>query len=269
MKQPWESKEIKFVLNQYKKGYSRFEIAKLFNSKFKQKRSPDSIKHCIDTHGIYIEKELPKVLVIDIETKPLISYHWGTFDQNIALNQIIEDGAILSWSAKWLGSDKVFYKDQRGKKGKAINNDKELLKPLWKLMDEADTILGQNSNRFDLKKLNAKFLEHDMGAPSDYKKIDTLILAKRHFAFLSNKLEYMTKKFCKVSKKLSHGKFPGFMLWLECINGNLKAWNEMRDYNIEDVKATEELFLRLAKFDKTEVVASAMRSYEAAKKKKK
>jgi hypothetical protein len=264
MKQPWESKEIKFVLNQYKKGYSRFEIAKLFNSKFSNKRTPDSIQHCINNHGMEISQEIEKVLVIDIETRSLEVKTFGLFDQNIGLNQIVSDGGILSWSAKWLGSNEIFYKDVKGDR----NKEKELLKPLWKLMDEATIILGQNSNSFDIKTLNAKFLEFGFGAPSEYKKIDTLRLSKKHFKFISHKLEYMSKKFCKI-KKLAHSKFPGFSLWHECEKGNKEAWKEMALYNKNDVLATEELFVAIASFDKTKTTTDAMRAYEAAKKKKK
>jgi hypothetical protein len=263
MKQPWESKEIKFVLDQYKKGYSRFEIAKAFASKFKYKRSADSVKHCIDSHGADIEKELPKVLVVDIETKPMTARVWGLFDQNIALNQLVDEGGIFSWSAKWLGESEVIYKDVKGN----MSKEKQLLTPLWKLMDEADIIIGQNSNKFDIKKLNAKFLEYKLGSPSQYKKVDTLIIAKRHFSFVSNKLEWMSKKFCKL-KKLAHSKFPGFMLWDECGKGNVAAWKEMELYNKMDVLATEELFVVLSEFEKSQVVTDAMRSYNANKKKK-
>lgn len=262
-KQPWEQKEIKFVLNQYKKGYSRFEIAKLFNSKFPNKRTPDSIQHCINNHGMEIEKDLPKVLILDIETAPMVSYTWGLFDQNVGLNQIKQEGGILSWSSKWLGEDKVFYKDVKGD----MSRERELLQPLWNMMDEADIVLGQSSNKFDIKKLNAKFLEHNMGSPSSYKKIDTLLLARKHFSFVSNKLEWMSKKFCKI-KKLAHDKFPGFSLWSECLKGNKEAWIQMKAYNIQDVKATEELFVVLSEFDKTDAVTSAMRTYKANKKKK-
>jgi hypothetical protein len=132
-------------------------------------------------------------------------------------------------------------------------------------MDEADIILGQNSNAFDIKKLNSKFLEHDLGIPSYYKKIDTYSLAKKHFSLTSNKLEYMSKKFNVTYKKQDHAEFSGFKLWDECLKGNLKAWKSMEKYNNFDVLATEELFLKLAQFDRTEVVASALRSFRGRK----
>jgi hypothetical protein len=270
LKLPWEKKEIAFVINQHKKGYSRFEIAKLFTAKFSYKRSPDSIKHCIDSYGQDVEKNLPKVLILDIETAPMVGYIWGLWDQSVPLNMLVKDWFILSFSAKWLGSseDAIVYKDQRGKKGKALENDKALLKPLWKLIDEADICLHQNGIAFDMKKLNAKFLEHEMGPPSPYKNIDTLRMAKRLFSLTSNKLEYMTKKFCTKYKKQDHAEFSGFKLWDECLKGNLKAWKAMEKYNKFDVLSLEELFVKLAKFDKSEAVTSAMRTYNASKNKK-
>jgi hypothetical protein len=270
MKQPWESKEIKFVLNQYKKGYSRFEIAKLFNAKFPNKRTPDSIQHCINNHGMEIEKDLPKVLILDIETAPMVGYVWSLWDQNIPLNMLQRDWFMLSFSAKWLGSpeSEIHYKDQRGKKGKSLQNDKPLLQRLHKLMDEADCILTQNGISFDIKKINAKFIEHNMEPPSPYKQIDTLRMAKKLFGFTSNKLEYMTKKFCVKYKKQEHAEFSGFKLWDECLRGNIKAWKCMEKYNTFDVLSLEELFTKMAKFDKNENVVSAMRTYNHNKKKK-
>jgi hypothetical protein len=257
-KQEWTKPQINFVISQHKRGFSRKEITYKFNNRFpKSIRTQDSIKHCIDIHGVDVEKYIPKVLIIDIETKPMLAKVWGLFDQNIALNQIVDEGGIFSWSAKWIGSKEVLYKDVKGNKKK----EKELLKPMWELMEEADIIIGQNSNSFDIKKLNAKFLEHKLGSPSEYKKIDTMLMAKKHFKFVSNKLEYMSKKFCKI-KKLAHSKFPGFSLWDECEKGNLQAWKEMRLYNMADVEATEELFLVLSEFDKSEPVTNALRAYK-------
>ena len=37
-------------------------------------------------------------------------------------------------------------------------------------------------------------------------------------------------------------------LWTECLKGNKKAWVAMREYNIFDVLATEELYKKLIPF---------------------
>ncbi len=191
----------------------------------------------------------PKVLVFDIETAPIIAHTWGIWDQNIGLNQIKTDWHILSYAAKWLNDSpkKMFYKDQR--KAKDVTDDKALLQGIWDLLDEADIVVTQNGNSFDIKKLNARFIMNGFKPPSSYKRIDTKLLAKRHFAFTSNKLEYMSEKLNTKYKKLDHGKYPGFSLWLACLAGKQDAWKEMEKYNKYDVLSTEEMYNKMAAWD--------------------
>lgn len=266
MKKPWEKKEITFVKKEYKKGYSRKEISKKFKERFGYFRSPDSIKHCIDVNCLDIERDLPKVLLLDVETKPKKSWHWGVWNQNLSYNMMVEDGAILSWSAKWIGEDKIMYKDQRGNE-KKLMNDKELLKPLAKLMSEADIIIWQNGDRFDYGEINNRIAEHNLPIPDEYKTIDTRKLAKKHLRLPWYSLSYMTERFNKKYKKQDHKEFPGFSLWEESMKGNKKAWQCMKKYNEFDVLSMEELFVdTLSKFCKgNSRVASAIRAYQAAK----
>lgn len=194
----------------------------------------------------------PKILIIDIESAPILASVWGLFDQNVPIGQIKKDWHILSFSGKWLGDppSKVFYYDQS--KVKNVENDTVALKKIWKLLDEADIVLGQNSKRFDVKKLNARFVIQNINnrkPPSPYKQIDTLQIAKKHFGFTSNKLEYMTERLCTKYKKLKHKKYPGFEMWKECLAGNKDAWKEMKKYNIHDVLSTEELYEILAPWE--------------------
>jgi RNase_H superfamily len=193
----------------------------------------------------------PRVLLMDIETKPLLGFVWQIWEQNIALNQIHTDWSVLSWSAKWLHDppSKMMYEDLR--KSKNIDDDKQLLQGIWKLLNEADVVVTQNGNSFDIKKLNARFILNGMQPPSSYKRIDTKLLAKKHFAFTSNKLEYMTDKICKKYKKLKHTKFPGFEMWTECMKGNQAAWKEMERYNKYDVLSLEELYKAMIPWDNT------------------
>lgn len=188
----------------------------------------------------------PRILVADIETAPLLGFVWGLWENNVALNQISTDWHLLSWSAKWLGEapSKAMYQDQRNVSD--ITNDKKLLQGIWNLLDEADIVIWQNGKSFDHRKLNARFIHNGMQPPSSYRQIDTKVLAQKHFAFTSHKLEYMTDKLCKKYKKLKHKKFPGFEMWSECLKGNKAAWKEMEKYNKHDVLALEELYFILA-----------------------
>jgi len=188
---------------------------------------------------------MQKVLVLDIETQPMVAYVWDRKDVNIALNHIKSEWSIIAWSAKWLGDSpsKIIYKDVS--KQKDYSDDKAILEPLWKLIDEADIIVTQNGQSFDLPRLNARFILHGMKPPSPYTHLDTYRIVRKIAAFTSNKLEYLTDKLCTKYKKLRHGKYPGMELWKQCLNGNMDAWAEMRRYNIHDVLSTEELYLKL------------------------
>jgi len=190
----------------------------------------------------------PKILILDIETAPIMSYVWGLWDQNVSLNQIKSDWHVLSWAAKWFGESKVMYQDQRNKT-KTIEDDRELLKGIWKLLDEADIIVTQNGKAFDQKKLFARFILNGMKPPSPFKHIDTKQIASRNFAFTSNKLEYLTSKLCTKHKKLKHKKYPGFELWSACLRGDQNAWKEMERYNKLDVLSLEELYTKLIPWD--------------------
>jgi hypothetical protein len=229
------------------------DIAKVLKKEFKFDKSPESIRKTFRNrtgsqrrrkkHGVCTAK--PKVLVFDIETSPLSVLAWGIWDQIIPLSRIQEDWTVLAWAAKWLGDDpsKTVYMDTFDQRNQ--RDDKKILKVIWKMLDEADFVLGHNSDSFDVKKLNARFIQHGMQPPSSYRRLDTKKLAKKHFAFTSNKLEYITDKLCTKYKKLKHGKFPGNSLWDEFMKRNKEAQIEMEEYNKYDVLSLEEAFFKI------------------------
>jgi len=195
------------------------------------------------------KKSGPKVLLLDIETAPILAYVWSLWDQTVALNQIKEDWFVLSWCAKWLydSPNKTMYMDQRNAKN--IEDDSKILKEIWKLLDDADVVITQNGKKFDIKKLNARFILNGMKPPSSFAHIDTHQIAKKVFGFTSTKLEYMSNKLCTKYKKSKHAKFSGFELWRECLAGNLEAWKSMEQYNRYDVLSLEELYTKLRPWD--------------------
>lgn len=191
----------------------------------------------------------PRVLFLDIETKPMLGYVWSIWNQNIGLNQLHSDWSILSFAAKWKDdpASKMIYRDLA--KARNIDDDRPLLTALWKLLDRADIVVAQNGLGFDKKKIFARFAIHGMQPPSTFKMIDTKQLAKKVFGFTSNRLEYLSEQLNKKYRKLKHEKFSGFELWRECMAGNQAAWAEMQKYNQYDVLALEELYHRLIPWD--------------------
>jgi hypothetical protein len=184
----------------------------------------------------------PIIKTIDIETSPIISYHWGLWKQNIGLSQILQDWTVLSYSSKTLGDRKVRYEDVS--KQANFYDDRAIMGKLWTELDEADLVVTQNGIHFDHRKINARFIELGMKPPSPFKMIDTKVEASKVAMFTSNKLEWLSAKLTD-TPKLKHAAYPGFDLWVACLKGDPKAWAEMKKYNIRDTEATEALYLKL------------------------
>lgn len=186
-----------------------------------------------------------RIVTLDIETAPITAYVWGLFKQFVGLEQIIHDWSILSVTWKWLGDTKIHYVDTyEGGKAKDIRDDSKLLLKLWEVLDEADIVVTQNGIQFDIKKINARFIEAGMSPPSPFRQVDTKVEAVKVARFTSNKLAWLAKV-VNGSAKDKHAEFPGFELWAECLKRNPKAWAAMKKYNPIDVIETEALYLRL------------------------
>ena len=183
----------------------------------------------------------PSVIVLDIETSPIIGYAWRTWDTNLL--GIIQPSQIMSVAWKELGEDKSFCKilpDYTGYKGGKLD-DKKLVKEVWDVLDKADVVVAHHGKRFDLPKLNSRFIFHGLDAPSSYKILDTKAAASKYFAFDSNSLNNLGHYF-GVGEKIENG---GFSLWEKCMGGDLDAWELMRSYNVQDVLLLEKVYYKL------------------------
>jgi len=187
----------------------------------------------------------PRILIFDIETAPITAYTWGLYDQNVGLNQIKSDWHLLSWAAKWLGepASKVMYMDNS--KARNVQDDKRLVQGLADLLNEADIIITQNGDAFDVKKLNARAVINGLPPIKPCKSIDILKEGRKVFKFTSHKLEYVTGMLNEKYKKLKHEEYPGFELWSAILKGEKRAWAVMKKYCIHDVLATEEAFQKI------------------------
>jgi len=187
----------------------------------------------------------PKILVFDIETAPYLISSWGTF-KPFAID-IEREWYMLSFAYGWYDINKqelgpiqflCLADDPNFTAGST--DDSRLVASLWRLFDEAEVIVGQNHERFDIKKANERFFVHHMTPPSPYVTIDTRRIWNRNFSG-SAKLKYMARKADVALKETNRG----FSLWQDCMNNIGSAWAEMKQYNVADVKATAELYTRL------------------------
>lgn len=190
------------------------------------------------------KQKYPRILILDIENSPNLAYIWQCKTEYVPESMIEFPWYTLCWCAKWYGEKKVmssalidFPKEYK----KDPENDRMIFDPLWKLLDEADIVVGHNIDRFDCRKINARFIMHDMLPPSPYKTVDTLKIARRFFMFTSNKLDDLAKYF-KIGQKVDTG---GFKLWRQCMQGNKTAFRKMVRYCKHDVELSEKIYKKL------------------------
>lgn len=188
-----------------------------------------------------------KILILDIETAPLKSYVWGIWNVNLghSLGMLESDWFMLTWSAKWLFDTNVM-SDKLTPKEVSKEDDKRICKSLWALLEEADVVIAHNAVKFDIKRINTRFLKNGLFPPMPYMVIDTLLHARRRFNITSNKLNYIGK-FLGIGEKIDTG---GFELWRRCMEGDATALQEMETYNIQDVRLLEDVYLALLPYIK-------------------
>lgn len=190
----------------------------------------------------------PRVLLLDIETAPILAHIWRMWDEVRGIDQILEDWYILSCGYKWLGDEEpptvLSLRQYKGYKP-GVENDRALLADLHSILCKADYVIAHNGDNFDIKKLNTRFVLNDMMPPTPYRSIDTLKIAKRAFSFTSNKLDYLSQVLLGKHKV----KHDGLPLWQGVLRGEADAWDVMEKYNSEDVVLLEEVYLKLRAWD--------------------
>lgn len=181
-----------------------------------------------------------RIAVLDIERQSGIADGIWELRQNGWLNpgQVIERPRTICFAYKWLGDDEVFFHaewDRGGPKG--------LAKKAHAVLDAADYICGWNSKAFDLPHIRTELLVHGLTPPSPHKDIDLMVQAKRHFKFMSNRMNEVAKLLDQKGKVAT----GGGDLWrrLRTSKGDdlREARQLMAEYNVRDVQLTEELYM--------------------------
>lgn len=151
---------------------------------------------------------------------------------SFGLDQLLDHGKVLCWSARWVGTKKMMF---------FRHDHPEFLSKLKDLLDEADAVLTYNGRRHDIPLLNREFIKAGITPPSPYKHVDLLETAKKQFKFPSNKMQHLLTEL-KLGSKMDH---EGFPLWIKCLQNDRAAWKVMKAYNIQDVEMLEKLYYKL------------------------
>lgn len=183
--------------------------------------------------------KMPKLLVLDIETRPATAYVWRTFKENIGYEQVLEPGGMICFAAKWIGDPEVhFYSEWTH--GRA-----EMVRAAHALLSEADAVITYNGDKFDLPKLHGEFLLDGLAPPPPLTSID-VVKHIRKLGFLMNRLAFVGP-LLRVGEKVKH---EGFELWAKVIAGDEKARGRMQKYNIQDVVLLEKLYQKIRPYIK-------------------
>jgi len=153
-----------------------------------------------------------KILLFDIETAPMEVWSWGIRDQFLQHFQIKEEWFVISWAAKWLFNGEIM-SDCVTPSESLAKDDMRILKGIHDLFEQANIVVAHNASKFDVRKLNYRFITHGYFKPSPYSVVDTLRQAQKHFAASSHKLDHLTKTF-----GLSQKEDTTFELWDNCVS---------------------------------------------------
>lgn len=188
-----------------------------------------------------------KGLVLDTENSYATAAIFNRFDdRGIPAENILTDWAFHCAAWKLLGSKKVesvSVLDDPKRFKKDHLDDFIVVKTLFDVLSSVDFIIGHNIDNFDLKKFAVRASFHGLGALPPIKTVDTYKIAKKHFAFTSNSLDFLLKFYGEKEKfKTSHG------LWLKALKGEPPAFKELVDRCEKDVLDAEKIYKEFLPF---------------------
>jgi hypothetical protein len=188
-------------------------------------------------------------LILDIETLWNVVGSWDTYSKGgWSATHVFMEWFPLGVGLKWYGEEGYYvslekYKGYRPplklyKNGDVLlrkPNIKPMLKDVWECLDKADEVITWNGKKFDIRKLNDKFVAHGFNKFTPFKHTDIMLIKRSIAASNSYSLDYTGQQWGTARKQEHEGKG----LWLKVAQGDLKACQEMEDYCLQDLVVTE------------------------------
>lgn len=133
-------------------------------------------------------------------------------------------------------------------------DDRAVCEKLAGLLNEADEIVGHNSDKFDIPWIRTRCAFHGIFVRPDLVGVDTLKLARKAFRFNSNKLSYITE-FLGLDTKIH----VDYELWKRVVlNHEAAALKLMVKYCKNDVRITADLYKKLVPYGKIKTHAGVV-----------
>lgn len=192
----------------------------------------------------------PKILFLDIESLPNITYAYNLYDY-VKPDMIIQEKSILSFAYKFLGDKYTKVRsvlNYANSDEKSPYDDKELVEDICEIISEADYIVAHYGDKFDMRFIRARALINDVTPPAPVATIDTYKLAKKYFHLNANRLDYLGK-LLGLGGKIN----TGWLLWQKCAEGDDASIKKMMEYNKRDVELLEAVFLKMQPHVETKI----------------
>lgn len=186
----------------------------------------------------------PVIYVWDIETGFNVAGIFQLLNHNmIHPSAIMQEKYLICAAFKQLGKGKTFavsIDEDKERFKKDPTDDYYAVKKIHGILSGADAIIHHYGDKFDIRFFNSRVIYHGLPPLPPMIQIDTYKIAKKHFMFNSNRLDYIGKYLGVGGKiKTSEG------LWMRCFNGEKSAIKEMVKYNKQDVDLLEKVYLKL------------------------
>lgn len=185
-----------------------------------------------------------RVLVWDIETAPFVCATFDLKTDYIPHENIIQDWFIFCVCWKWLGEDRVYSVSVLDNGNEDHTDDSHVCKVVHGVLNQADVIVHQNGDRFDVPKFNARAILHGLPPIPKIPTVDTLKIARARFKFTANRLDFLGRILVNDRKEdTPRG------LWMDALRGDAKAIRKMVKYCRQDVRLLEEVYLEIRGWD--------------------
>lgn len=193
--------------------------------------------------------EKVKILYLDLEISPMVALTFSAYEANAF--QVKKPPIIIAFAYQWEGEKTIHGKilpDYEGYKAGLFNlDDKLLVTELYEVMEKANLIVGHNLKKFDIKHAKTRFYTHGLPPPRKWLIEDTLLIARKYFAFPKNNLDYLSEYDGETGK--TREKYSDLIGG--CIDGNLRDWQKMRLYNKRDIEITRNRYLKFRGWHET------------------
>jgi hypothetical protein len=190
-------------------------------------------------------QDKPKILFFDIESAPVKAWVWNCGKQYVGHKQLVKEHnqyGIICIAYAWNDDKPAKVLDW----GYDEQDTGRLVKEFDEIIQQADHVIGKNSDRFDNKMINAARMFAGLpGIPSWTKYTDDLEKQMRkHFRMPSQSLDY-------ISNQLGYGgkirmEFQDWIDIVEKTPEGPKAFKKMLKYNKKDVEDTRSLWYYLS-----------------------